>query len=1252
MWAAALLTAAFFVAPLSAQFSLSTGFTGTTSFDGNFFDVVSINGINVQTMDIHLAAGTHTVEVWAVTGGGTHQGKEANSALWTMVAQVVGLTSAGNNLPTPLGATLNVTIPPGTTQGFYVTVTTGGDVRYQVGTTIGSVAASDANMQILEGNYGTYPFSPFATSARRWNGTIYYNLLSNFADDLFLQTITAPSSPAVGCAALSINETVTMQLFNLGSNSIPSGTNIPVSYSIAYGAGTPTVVNETIVTGAAIPQFGGLSYSFTTTADLSVPGPYTIIATASLAGDQDASNDSKTKLVSSGGNFLVTSFPFIENFDGSASNGTLVPPAGWFQETTDSTGTNSDWFFRNQLTPTTACSPAADHTTGVLGQGYYAHVEDASSFAAISLRTPCMWIALIANPELEFWVHSLNANTGGASPNSLSVDVIDQAGNVTSDIITPIGALAAGWQRVRVSLVPYVGLGIIQIRFRGRSDGGSASHDIAIDDVRVIDAFADDLTVAAITNPVTNANCGPQGFPEVTISVLNDGTTTYPAGTMIPVSYTVNGGAPVNETMTLTGNLTTGNSESFTFAANADLSAYGTYTLTATVSSPTDQNTANDTKSGHVVLSGPPGAAVISTFPWLETFDASVANNTTIPPANWIQATNDATGTNSDWFFRNTDTPSTGTGPVADHTTGVSGVGYFAHVEDAGNFAAVNLITPCIDISALPNPTLAFWVHSLNGNSGGGSPNLLNVDVIDDQGGITTSVIPAIGALGNVWTEFLVDLTPFQSIGTGRIRIQFRGTSAGGSTLHDVCIDDVRVFETLTVDLEMLSIDSPASTIDCVPIGVSTVTVTIRNVGGLTLGAGNPVQVSYAVDGGVPVIETFSLPINLAPTQTVQLSFATTYNFANIATYLLDATVLFGDQNPANDAITGLAIESGANPQIAPWSENFDSILTVGGTVGGTVGPAGWINDQADATGGSGTAETDWRFRNNDTSSTGTGAAADHTTGVTGQGFYAYVEDSSGHWLDVNLLTPCVDLSALVNPCMNFWIHSQNAEEPSTVSQNFLHIDVITYPGAVVTQDVIPPIGQLDANWNQIIVPLTAYVGQTIKVRFRCDSSNSGTNDFNQDICIDDVSFEECPNFGTGEDFQLRTFINGAGTGEDFTKTAVGGDLLTTQLASDGGAFWGFPPVLLGQLYADGAAPAPSGLLPAIHVNLQAVIIFDGNVPTPFGPVLIGPGGVNLSFLLPPGLAPFGIRIQGIISSPFVANGIYASTDAHDIDLQ
>lgn len=101
------------------------------------------------------------------------------------------------------------------------------------------------------------------------------------AADLSLDAILSPVS---GCALGSAM--VSVRLFNYGPT-LPAGSLFNVSYAVNLG----TPVTEGVVLGSPWLQNSAFSYSFTTPANLSLPGDYVFDANVNLPGDAGPSNN-------------------------------------------------------------------------------------------------------------------------------------------------------------------------------------------------------------------------------------------------------------------------------------------------------------------------------------------------------------------------------------------------------------------------------------------------------------------------------------------------------------------------------------------------------------------------------------------------------------------------------------------------------------------------------------------------------------------------------------------------------------------------------------------------------------------------------------------------------------------------------------------------------------------------------------------------------------------------------------------------
>ena len=96
-----------------------------------------------------------------------------------------------------------------------------------------------------------------------------------------------------------------------------------------------------------------------------------------------------------------------------------------------------------------------------------------------------------------------------------------------------------------------------------------------------------DVGVTALNDP--SSGTGLTATETVTVTITNFGGETQ---TSIPVSYAIDGGTPVSETYT--GSIATGETDTYTFTATADLSALGSYSFVVGTALAGDADTSND----------------------------------------------------------------------------------------------------------------------------------------------------------------------------------------------------------------------------------------------------------------------------------------------------------------------------------------------------------------------------------------------------------------------------------------------------------------------------------------------------------------------------------------------------------------------------------------------------------------------------------------------------------------------------------
>jgi len=164
-------------------------------------------------------------------------------------------------------------------------------------------------------------------------------------------------------------------------------------------------------------------------------------------------------------------------------------------------------------------------------------------------------------------------------------------------------------------------------------------------------------------------------------------------------------------------------------------------------------------------------AGAVSSYPFTENFEAGLG------------AWSNVGGDNFDWTRDANGTPSSGTGPSGDHTTGS---GYYMFIETSSPRVAGDAAyfeSPCIDLTATSSADLTFWYHMY-----GSSVGALNVQLSDDCT-TWTNVWSRSGNQGNSWFQASVSLDAYAG---SVVKVRFVGVR-GSSWSGDIAIDDISV---------------------------------------------------------------------------------------------------------------------------------------------------------------------------------------------------------------------------------------------------------------------------------------------------------------------------------------------------------------------------------------------------------------------------------------------------------------------------
>ncbi len=308
--------------------------------------------------------------------------------------------------------------------------------------------------------------------------------------------------------------------------------------------------------------------------------------------------------------------------------------------------------------------------------------------------------------------------------------------------------------------------------------------------------IADDLELLKIVTPLNDSiNCLPRLATEVIkVDIRSNGFNQIPAGSLLVMSFQIDGGIIVNEVLFLNSPMNEGDILRYNFNSTADLSAIGDHVLAVSVTFGPDSVPFNDSMTTTI---GSGGQLRVTSYPWVEDFPHSGAFASTELPFGFINEIADSTGIFSDWMTRNNDTPTASTGPSADHTGGVAGLGGYAYIDDSSNHAAISVRSPCFDLFGLAVPRLQFFLHSWNATFASGS-NALAIDVMDySAASFVLDVFQFQLSTGDNWTRQVVDLSPFSG---HVIQLLIRGeTSTNTLGQNDIAIDDLSVYDSIGV---------------------------------------------------------------------------------------------------------------------------------------------------------------------------------------------------------------------------------------------------------------------------------------------------------------------------------------------------------------------------------------------------------------------------------------------------------------------
>lgn len=694
--------------------------------------------------------------------------------------------------------------------------------------------------------------------------------------------LTAITSPVSGCGLGS--EIVAFSVENAGQSAI---TEIVASYTVNGGLEVSETFTVDLQPGTTI------ALAFSELLDLSEFGSYEIAVEITVENDENEENNSVSTTVVSIP-LLGEALPYFQDFEDG--------DGGWV-----SGGNNSSWELG---TPEgtfidAAFSGVNAYVTNLAGQ----YNNNEASF----IESPCLnFSSLLIDPVLRFkqiyttenccdggWVDiSFNGGTTwtrlgtqGSGTNWYNNGNVNRWNGTSGP--------ATQWRTAMHLLSGAAGEGSVKIRFFFGSDGSVVNEGFGIDDIEIFEQPSVNAELVSIISPISGCSLTDA---EVKVVISNLGESDL---TDFDVTFNI-GDGPVTEQYTDV--LEVGATDTFTFTTLLDLSA-GLYTLTAFVSVEDDGDNGNDTLTVSIVSS-----PVVAGLPYIEDFEEG--------PGGWYSQT--VSGTANSWAWGEplgTFIPEANSG-VNAWVTNLNGD--YDNNED--NF----IISPCFDFTDFDlDPVLSFaHIFTTENCCDGGW-----VDVSTD-GGQTWERLGTVGT-GTNWynngglnrwngtsgtlgtwrnASHILDGTA----GESAVRIRFYFRSDGSVVREGFGVDDVRIEPQPETNGAMVSISSP--TTGCSLSGAEVITASVTNIGVNTI---NPVSLSYSLNGGEAVTQTWDETLDSFDTLTV--SFDETIDLATSGDYTL--TVWFNVSDDGDNSNDTLSISISSIPSVAefPYFQDFEA---------------------------------------------------------------------------------------------------------------------------------------------------------------------------------------------------------------------------------------------------------------------------------------------------------------------------------------
>jgi len=498
--------------------------------------------------------------------------------------------------------------------------------------------------------------------------------------------------------------------------------------------------------------------------------------------------------------------------------------------------------------------------------GYCAFVngnEGTGTYGPATLTSPEVSVVPLTNPEVSFL---LNSNRETDTVNALlTVEASNDNGTTWSSVASLQGN-TNGWQRQHVSLSAYTG-DTVQVRFVYSEPDTAQLDHIAIDEISIGEAVTcfeiSNLSLSNVTGNSVDLNW-VAGGSEASWDILASSSSGNVSAQSTDTSTTLTG---------LSG------------ATNYDIYVRAICGVgdTSAWFGPISLFTYPDGPNGVTCGVGDTNATVF-------TDDCE----------DWTGWTGQFGTGNGIWRLGTGGTPSGGTGPLGAHEG--SSYFYFESSTGSSQFDTATIYSPLIDLSDAVGGSaeLSFWLHAYGNNMGN-----LHVGASSTLTGTYTNLAIFSGQIqgssGLAYANLGVDLSNYAG-DTVFLSFTYTRNPLGGFT-QDLAIDLIEVNSCIVPPSNDLALVAAAVASGCDLTATEPIELWVVNQG---LVAESSFNLSYAVNGGTPVVESITSTLNVG--DTLMHVFAATADMSADGVYNLDfACVLATDFDTTNNSMMLMA---------------------------------------------------------------------------------------------------------------------------------------------------------------------------------------------------------------------------------------------------------------------------------------------------------------------------------------------------------